>query len=201
MISIQKSSLSALFLPVFGLLALGTALHLGGISRSIKTLYTSYSHIPTLGKEAAPEEITKLVRQALIAMKVPAQSLISIKKTDQTSCSTSWGIWINNGAGRLGPIEFVAFHEAAHVALGHFTQRIHEDVYPERARAQEVEADLLACKTLYNLGKKDIVIERLAQLTHAHNAGFQESDCEDHPSLKQNIEYIDQFLSSKGEMV
>ena len=200
MIHSLKYSRSFLLAPLL-LLIMGSLVLAKPTAQALSTAYTSYTYNCTLSQGVASDNVKEWVKTALKTMKVPLNWLIPINKTDGTSCSTNWCIWINEGQNRLGPLEFVAFHEAAHVALGHFTQRVTETVYQERAKAQEVEADLLACETLYNLGKKELIFDRLAQLQQAHNQGFHEADCTDHPTLKQNIEYLEQFLSSKGEII
>ncbi len=191
-------------MPIHALF-LGSLLALGGLSlpfykqitRHINVFSESSSFMVEFGEKAAPGHINKLVKGYLRALKVPFWWLTQVKKTTAGSCSTHWHVWINDET-KWGPVEFVAAHEAAHVAQGHFIDRLETEMTIDDMREQEKEADLIATELLFKRGKVDIVIYRLAQLIAAQRYVEQHKMPEDvndeHPNYPQIIEYTKKFL-------
>lgn len=150
-----------------------------------------------LGHEKMTGELYDVAQQALEHMRVPLRSLVQVYKTHDCSCSTPYHIWLNTNI-QPGPIEFDVFHEVAHIALGHPTKRFFEDISQEEARAQEVEADLLACQMLFELGKSDVIDERIKILKECIDREAIEPDLDDHPTLDTIYTLTCNFARSKG---
>lgn len=170
--------------------------------KELYSQYTLYSWGIALSKEIGSEKITsgelyELAQQALQHINVSCASLITMYKTDECTCSTSYHMWINEKA-LPGPVEFDVVHEVAHIALGHPTKRFFHEITPEEARAQEVEADLLAYQTLFELGRADIILERIKTLKKYIEIKAEEPDLDDHPSLETIYTFTCSFARSKG---
>lgn len=163
------------------------------------TFYLGHTFCQHLGQEDASDKMQLLVKEALRDIDVPFWRLVQIKKTSQTSCSFAWHIWMNEGE-KFGPLTYLAYHEAAHIACGHGTYRLyHLDITPEDKRAQEKEADLLAAQTLYKVGKQNVIFEVLAHIQAAIEDDWdQENHTQDHPSLQEMAVYFTKFLENKG---
>lgn len=194
MIYTKKAKFS-FFSLIFGALSL----YLGPtLWRQGHAFYEGYHYTHELGTENASLKMCSMVQQALYDMQVPFWRLIQVKKTDQTSCSFIWYVWMNEKE-RFGPAEYVAYHEAAHIALGHGEVRLYcDEITSAEQRAQEIEADLLAAETLYTVGKKEVILERLAHLQYAIDERWKETDLEDHPSLQEMAALFTRFLEGKG---
>jgi hypothetical protein len=153
-----------------------------------------------LGSEQADSSLVELAQTALKAMGVKRRHFVTFYKANVTSCTTGWQMWLRDN-GPLGPTEFVVFHEAAHMALGHFYARVNSLVTLEMAKAQEIEADLLACQTLFELGMSNIILQRIAEIKKAIDQKWQEHDNDDHPTLREIYRCLTSFAQSKGLLV
>ena len=167
------------------------------VAQQIQLYSEGGSFCKELGSSPVSPELSKLTYQALRAMNVPHKNLVHVYATDKGSCSTTWQIWLNEEEV-LGPIEFVVFHECAHIALGHFRKHMFQEVSDAQARAEEVEADLLACNKLFELGMSDIIVKRIEHIKYAIDNNYYENDLDDHPTFKQMYEYMTAFARSKG---
>lgn len=144
------------------------------------------------GGEIASEELNATAQLALSTMGVTLSPFIHVYETEGISCAASWHMWLNKRPS-LGPWKFVVFHEAGHIACGHFDERFLGAVYDERAREQEKEADLKACEALHARGMDDIILDRLAQIKRAIDMNLEETDLGDHPSLQEMYDYMQEF--------
>lgn len=191
-----KTLFTLLFLPVF---FMGACFIAPQVYHHSQAYYKGEEFCQELGSTPASQEMKMMVQQALSDMNVPFWRLVQIKEADEISCSFVWHIWIEEAEKvNLGPIEFVAYHEAAHVACGHGMTRFEYDISDAEARAQEKEADLFAAETLYKVGKIDVIYDRIAELQHAVDRHWGQPDTDDHPTFKQMVKYFTKFLESKG---
>src|SRR5258708_18068780 len=147
---IMKKSTVLLFISLIGLSALMGVF--GAIS--LYEEYTVYaagvSQIPRNGSEPVKTpELYELIHKALEAMGVKRRNFITIFETSRTSGSGTWHMWLSMTPS-IGPWKYIVFHEAAHVALNHYALRVTKKITTnEESKAQEIDADLLACKTLF----------------------------------------------------
>ena len=150
-----------------------------------------------LGSKPLTGELRQIAELALEAMDVPGRQFVQIYEAEKISCAAGWQLWLKEQ--KLGPTEFVIFHEVAHMKLGHFASRALGLVTtPEQQKAREVEADLLAAQILFELGRSDIIIERIKQLKRAVDNNCPLVDTVKHPSLQENYTYLVEFAKSKG---
>jgi hypothetical protein len=66
-------------------------------------------------------------------------------------------------------------------------------------RAQEKEADLMACKLLCDLNLPEIVEARIAEIQYAIDQKWKQSDTNDHPTLQEMVDYIRDFLNEYNQ--
>lgn len=160
------------------------------------TLWYDQHMIVRKGTQPVSVEYKELLAQALHAMGVSQRHLVSCYQTKGVSCAGTWNIWINEHTG-YGPVEYEIFHEAAHIALGHPRQRLNKAhaCTTQFIKAQEIEADLLACQTLFELGMQDVIIERIKRTKPLIDKQHG-SDC--HPTYKEMYTYFMHFAQSKG---
>lgn len=187
-------------LALIGLTALGSSLGLKRIGYHIEMHKAGASYCSEFGNQSVEKQVYDLTQQALAAMGVKKRYFISIYKGNNISCAASWQIWLDEKI-KLGPWQFAVFHEAAHIALGHFEVCMQENMFPAKAHAQEIEADLLACQTLFELGMKDIIIERAKLLKQLIEKGCRTADLSTHPPLTQMYGCLCEFLKSKGIVI
>lgn len=160
------------------------------------------SLLPKHGDKKISHDIKTLVQEALTSMKVKKAFFMNIYETNHICGAATYHMWINPQTP-LGPLKFVIFHESAHIALNHFYDRFFADYNfsPQHIKAQEVEADLLACQTLFELGMQDVIIERIQEIKQAIQQKRSVTNSTDHPSLEEMYTYLCEFLKSKGIMV
>lgn len=147
-----------------------------------------------LGSKPASQDVQELAQKALKAMGVKHQ--VQILETEKNNCSATCHMWINKNI--WASWKYLIFHEAAHIALGHFKEQFEGEVSNARKKEQEQEADLLACKTLYELGMSEFVTGYSDELAQALDEGLELMNSDTHPSLKEIHDYMTAFAKSKG---
>lgn len=145
-------------------------------------------------------ELYDLAHMALKAMGVKHRALITIYDTKKPNGSATYQMWLSLEQF-IGPVEFVVFHEAAHVALEHYTTRVFEEISPEQMKAQEIEADLLACQKLFELGMQDIIVERIKNIKKYVDSKARAGNASDHPTFQEIYQALVHFAQSKGIQV
>lgn len=142
-------------------------------------------------------EVYDLAHDALKAMGVKHRHLITIYNTQKPNGSATYQMWLSLEQF-IGPVEFVVFHEAAHVALDHYSSRVFVDISPEQMKAQEIEADLLACQTLFELGMQGVIIKRIHEIKKYVDKSVKPANAEDHPTFQEIYHALVHFAQSKG---
>jgi hypothetical protein len=157
--------------------------------------------IPYEDQEECVYQVDKEVRRALRAMGVHEADEIAIERTEDGSCSNDSTIWIQQNQFELGPQEFVIYHEAAHVACGHYRNHCNVvldggDLTLDMLKGDEIEADLIAAHTLCSLNKHHILEQRINEIDFALSHGWMQVDTHDHPTLEEMREYLSGVLET-----
>lgn len=148
------------------------------------------------GNKPAGNDVFQFAHKVLEAIGVTRHPFVAILATEKNNCSGSWHMWINKNI--LSPWEFLVAHEAAHIALEHFRKQFTQHLSHEDHRRQEKEADLFACKTLYDLGMSDIILGYIDQLQYLVDNNFNMGNAHNHPTFKEILAYITDFAKSKN---
>ena len=150
------------------------------------------------GLVKASEKTTQKAREFLEILNVPMPEIITIYNAKR-SCSSAYDVWINEKT--ITCLDFVLAHECSHIALNHWYTKMKNRLSLEELRVLEREADLSACKLLYDLGNLEGLYQQIGWLEYFAHSGLQtpaQAAADEHPPVLEEIEVMKNFLVEQG---